>query len=87
MADGIFEPLMIKPSGVVARFFEPLVGSGPGAGMGLIFVITGLLGAAVGLAGYVIPVIRNAEDILPDHDAAAHADGPQEQPAEAAAAG
>ena len=87
MADGIFEPLMVNPSGVVARFFEPLVGSGPGAGMGLIFVITGLLGAAVGLAGYVIPVIRNAEDILPDHDAAAHADGPQEQPAEAAAAG
>ena len=87
MADGIFEPLMMNPSGVVARFFEPLVGSGPGAGMGLIFVITGLLGAAVGLAGYVIPVIRNAEDILPDHDAAAHADGPQEQPAEAAAAG
>jgi hypothetical protein len=24
----------------------------------------------VGLGGYAIPAIRNAEDILPDHDAA-----------------
>lgn len=84
LADGVFEPLMLNPTSAVARFFEPLVGSGPGAGMGLIFVITGLLGAAVGLAGYVIPVIRNAEVILPDHVAALE-DAPREQSVAAAA--
>jgi hypothetical protein len=34
------------------------------------FVTTGLMGVVVGLGGYAIPAIRNAEDILPDHDAA-----------------
>ncbi len=80
LADGIFEPMMMNPTGPVARFFEPLVGSGPGAGMGLLFVIAGLLGAAVGMAGYVIPVIRNAEEILPDHVELAE-DGAVEQAA------
>ena len=79
LADGIFEPMMMEPNGPVARFFEGIVGSGPGAGMGLLFVMTGLLGAAVGFAGYIIPVIRNAETILPDHIEVA--DGaPHEQP-------
>jgi hypothetical protein len=27
-------------------------------------------GALIGLAGYLFPAVRNAEDILPDHDAA-----------------
>jgi hypothetical protein len=41
--------------------------------MSLIFVITGLLGVVGGLAGYLFPAIRNAEDILPDHDVDAEA--------------
>ena len=48
-----------------------LVGVGPGAGMALLFVICGLLAMAVGAGGYLFPAIRNAEDILPDHDALA----------------
>ena len=36
--------------------------------MGLVFVFTGVLAALVGLSGYFFPAIRNAEDILPDHD-------------------
>ncbi|MGL4651418.1 MAG: MFS transporter, partial [Caldilineaceae bacterium] len=67
LADRVFEPLMRDPSSPLALSAERLVGSGPGAGMGLLFVITGLLGALVGVAGYLIPVIRNAEDLLPDH--------------------
>jgi hypothetical protein len=27
------------------------------------------LGVLVGLSGYLFPAVRNAEDILPDHDA------------------
>ncbi|UCE44234.1 MAG: hypothetical protein JSV57_01750, partial [Candidatus Bathyarchaeota archaeon] len=42
-------------------------GSGPGAGMALMFVISGALGILVGFGGYAISIVRNVEDILPDH--------------------
>jgi len=67
LADVVFEPVMAR-GGAFARFVEPLVGHGPGSGMGAIFVLTGLLGAIVGIAGYLFPAVRNAEDLLPDHD-------------------
>jgi hypothetical protein len=37
--------------------------------MSLILLATGLLGVAVGLVGYLIPIVRNVESLLPDHDA------------------
>jgi DHA3 family macrolide efflux protein-like MFS transporter len=46
------------------------VGTGAGAGMALMFVLTGVLSALAGVGGYLFPVVRNAEGILPDHDAA-----------------
>ena len=70
LADKLFEPAMSN-SGALAKVFSPFVGSGPGAGMGLIFVLTGILGALVALAGYIFDPVRNAEDLLPDHDAVA----------------
>jgi hypothetical protein len=36
--------------------------------MGLLTVFCCLMCALVGLSGYYIPVIRNLEDALPDHD-------------------
>jgi hypothetical protein len=69
LADFVFEPAMM-PSGGLAAVFGGLVGTGPGAGMGLMFVFVGLLGALVGLGGYAFRVVRDAEDILPDHDIA-----------------
>jgi len=68
LADRVFEPAM-SPAGSLAPFFGTFVGSGPGSGMALMFVITGVLAALTGLAGYFVPVVRNAENILPDHDA------------------
>lgn len=68
LADRVFEPAMM-PGGSLATIFRGVVGTGPGAGMSLIFVITGVLGTLVGLGGYAFRVVRNAEDILPDHDA------------------
>ena len=67
LADDIFEPAMM-PDGDWATTFGWLVGTGPGAGMGLMFACTALLGCVVSLAGYVSPTIRNVETILPDHD-------------------
>lgn len=66
LADRVFGPLMM-PEGDGIPLFGWLVGSGPGAGMSLMFVIVGSLGMLVGLAGYAFPAVRNAEDILPDH--------------------
>ncbi len=68
LADYVFEPAMAE-GGSLAPLFGGLVGSGTGAGMGLQFVIMGLLASLAGLGGYLIPVVRNAEDILPDHTA------------------
>jgi MFS family permease len=67
MADFVLEPQM-RASGTLSDTFGWLVGMGPGAGMGLLIVFCGLFGAVVGLIGYFYPAIRNAEDILPDHD-------------------
>jgi hypothetical protein len=78
MADFLFEPAMAV-GGPLANSFGGLVGTGAGAGMSLMFVVTGLMGMVVGLGGYAVPAIRNAEEILPDHDAA-----PEPQPVPAA---
>ncbi len=67
LADNIFEPAMAT-DGWLAPTFGGLVGTGPGAGMGLLLVICGLLSAATALWGYVVPAIRNAEMLLPDVD-------------------
>lgn len=67
LADFVFEPAM-RTESVLRDLFEGLVGGGPGAGMGLMFVLAGLLGVIVGLGGYLFRVVRDAESILPDHD-------------------
>jgi DHA3 family macrolide efflux protein-like MFS transporter len=68
LADVVFEPAM-APGGALAPIFAPLVGTGPGAGMGLLFVFSGILGVVVALIGYLIPVVREVETRLPDYDA------------------
>jgi DHA3 family macrolide efflux protein-like MFS transporter len=65
LADRTFEPLMGRTS-ALARVLVPLVGRGPGAGMGLMFVLIGLLGAAGAIAGFAHRPIREIERILPD---------------------
>jgi MFS family permease len=70
LADNVFEPAM-QAGGAWSETFDWLVGTGPGAGMGLMLVLAGVLGAAVGLGGYLFPAVRHAETILPDHVATA----------------
>jgi hypothetical protein len=38
-----------------------------GAGMGLIFVASGLIGGAIAPCAYLVPAIRKVERELPDH--------------------
>jgi DHA3 family macrolide efflux protein-like MFS transporter len=69
LADQILEPAMAE-GGSLTSAFGWLVGTGTGAGMALMFVITGLFAALAGLGAYLFPAVRYAEDILPDHDGA-----------------
>jgi len=70
LADRVFEPAMMQGGSLVA-IFGGLIGTGPGAGMSLIFVFAGALGILIGLVGFSLRVVRNVEDILPDHKAEA----------------
>jgi DHA3 family macrolide efflux protein-like MFS transporter len=67
LADYLLEPAARAGTGLPAMF-SWMVGTGPGSGMGLLLVICGLASALVGIAGYFVPAIHNAETILPDHD-------------------
>jgi DHA3 family macrolide efflux protein-like MFS transporter len=69
LADYLFEPALAA-QGPLASTFGWLFGTGPGAGMGLLISLTGLAGVAIGIIGYTVPAIRQAEDRLPDHDQA-----------------
>jgi hypothetical protein len=44
--------------------------------MALMLVLSGLLAMAVSAAGYLFRTVRPAEDLLPNHDAAAPAPAP-----------
>jgi hypothetical protein len=67
LADFVLEPQM-RAGGALSNTFGWLVGTGPGAGMGIIIFFCGLASVLVGITGYFIEPIRNAETILSDHD-------------------
>lgn len=69
LADQVFEPFMASGS-ALAQQASRLVGTGPGTGMGLIFIFTGLVGAIAALLGYLFPTVREVEERLADHDLA-----------------
>jgi DHA3 family macrolide efflux protein-like MFS transporter len=64
LADRVFEPAVGQSGWEVVA---PLVGHGPGAGMGLMCVIGGSLTVLISLAVYALPAIRHMEANLPDH--------------------
>jgi DHA3 family macrolide efflux protein-like MFS transporter len=68
IADQLLGPAM-QPNGALAPVFGWLVGTGPGAGIGLMFVGTAVLGALISFSGYLFRPIRCVEEELPDHDA------------------
>jgi DHA3 family macrolide efflux protein-like MFS transporter len=67
MADYVMEPAMNANTGL-ARTFGGLVGTSPGSGMSLMFIVSGLLYLSVTAFAWFNPIIRNVETILPDHD-------------------
>jgi DHA3 family macrolide efflux protein-like MFS transporter len=65
LADGVFEPLMAV-SGPLAGSIGRVIGTGPGRGSGLMFIVMGILSAGVTVVAYLNPRIRRVEDELPD---------------------
>ena len=75
LAERIFEPAM-QSGGAWVPYLGWLVGSGPGAGIGAMFLCTALAGTLFSLSGYLFRATRNVEDDLPDHDDPEH-DNPE----------
>ncbi len=67
LADFVTEPAMRTPS-AFSQGASLLVGSGPGSGMSLQFILSGILFLGVTLVGFLTPAFRNIEKNLPDHD-------------------
>jgi hypothetical protein len=65
LADNVFEPLL-APTGFLAGSIGQIIGCGPGRGIGLLFLVMGMIKMAVTVVGYAHPRIRFVEDELPD---------------------
>jgi DHA3 family macrolide efflux protein-like MFS transporter len=81
LADKVMEPAMLT-GGSLAPLFGDWVGVGKGAGMSLTILFIGVIIMLVGFSGYALPILRNAETLLPDHDLAPAGEPAQTVPAE-----
>jgi hypothetical protein len=70
LSDRVFEPAMAA-DGRLAPIWGGLLGTGPGAGMSLLILLTAVVGVIVPVVSYAIPAVRNVEDIVPDIEVAA----------------
>lgn len=66
LADKFFEPLMQEGGLLANSFIGQFLGTGVGRGIGLMFILSGLVGLLVTAFVYANPRIRNIEDELPD---------------------
>ena len=65
LADRIFEPLMASNS-PLAKSIGLFIGVGPGRGIGLLFIILGVLTMLTTVVAYQYPRLRRVENELPD---------------------
>jgi len=67
LADFVTEPAM-RAQTTFSQVAGWLVGKGPGSGMGLQFILSGVLFLSITIVAFLTPAFRNMEQILPDHD-------------------
>lgn len=65
LAERLFEPFMLSSS-ALSKGMGLLVGTGAGRGIGLMFVLMGLVKVLISVLGYLNPRVRLVEDQLPD---------------------
>ena len=68
LADKVFTPALTE-GGYLVGIFEGIFGTGTGAGIALLYVISALCMFLIGIIGFYIPLLQNLERILPDYDA------------------
>jgi len=66
LADKVFEPLMAEGGALANTFLGTLLGTGPGRGIGLMFIVSCLFLWGESLLAYANPRIRNLENEIPD---------------------
>jgi hypothetical protein len=66
LADGLLEPLMADGGVLATTFVGTTLGTGPGRGIGLMFVLSGILLIAASVIAFINPRIRNLEEEIPD---------------------
>jgi Major Facilitator Superfamily len=79
LADKVLEPAMRNPQSILASTIGWAIGTGPGRGMSLLFIMGGGMAALIGISGYAFRILREAETLLPDHDALPSATPPSER--------
>lgn len=67
LADRVFEPMM-SSEGWLSAIFAPILGTGTGAGIALLVLLAAIGMILIGVGGFMVPTLRHAEDLLPDHD-------------------
>ena len=65
LADRVFNPLLAEGGALVASL-GPWMGTGPGRGAGLLYLILAVLGALATLRAWLSPRLRGVEEELPD---------------------
>ncbi|WKZ41096.1 MAG: MFS transporter [Anaerolineales bacterium] len=68
LADRFFEPLMSEGGALASTFIGQWLGTGAGRGIGLMFIISGVVAIVTSVLVYANPRIRNVENELPDAD-------------------
>lgn len=66
LADNVFRPLLTEGGALADGVVGQLLGVGASRGIGLLFVIIGVVNIIVPALGYLNPHVRNLEDELPD---------------------
>jgi len=66
LADRFFEPWLTE-GGALAGTVGAVIGTGPGRGVGFMYVVAGTLTVLLGIVGYLMPRVRHLETELPDH--------------------
>jgi hypothetical protein len=67
LADHVFEPLLASNGGL-AGSVGTIIGLGPGRGIGLMFILMGLLTILTAVGGLLVPRLRHVDVDLPDSD-------------------
>ena len=65
LVDKVFEPLMAA-NGLLAGSIGQIIGTGPGRGINLMFLLMGMLTTVAPVLGYQYPRLRLIEDEMPD---------------------